>query len=204
MLRYIFINYEANKKIINHEPAPKWRAKISPVWLRLFGCCSLSLLSPVSSKYGYDLHCVYHCFGFYKALSHVYTHIYIGNFFHLNIIIPSITSQLLFPLHIVVLRITHTYLWNHSLFFFTITWILCTMKICIHYFVYTHLNCFQLLNNMDNTTINKIVYFSWWTWLKVSIGVELVACKMFKWLTLQNMSKFISKNVSIYIFSRDM
>jgi len=84
LLLYIFVNYEANKKIINHEPAPKWRAKISPIWLHLFGCYSLPLLSPAPNKYVHDLLCFYHCFGFYEVLSHVYTHKHIRNFFSLK------------------------------------------------------------------------------------------------------------------------
>lgn len=39
---YIFVNCEANKKMNSHEPAPKWRTKISPTWLHL-----LLLNSPI-------------------------------------------------------------------------------------------------------------------------------------------------------------
>lgn len=100
LLLYIFVNYEAKKKIINHEPAPKWRAKISPLWLHLFGCYSLPLLSPAPNKYVHDLLCVYHCFGFYEVLSHVYTHKDIHNSFSLKYHHTKYISHFLFPLNI--------------------------------------------------------------------------------------------------------
>lgn len=142
----------------------------------------------------------YHCTGIYKGLSHVYTCTIFKNFslkYYFLYYLPLAFSTKYY--------VSENYPWHFiKLCSFSLlhkspaVWLY--HSVCIDYLVYRHLCCFLLLNSVNNTTVNVFVYFSWWPCVKVCLGVESVAYKMFKWLSLQNTFKFVSKNCCIMLY----